>query len=451
MERKLARVALAFVFSAVLYFDGVVLAATFNVSNPADFQTALTTAQGNGEDDIINVAAGTYSITSTLTYQTTDGDSGHTLTIQGVGAGLTVLDGNGTTQILLVDTDSDSNGGDSGGNITISGITFKDGNNALGGGGAIVSSSSGVLTLTSNTFDGNTAVLGGGGAYVRSLLGSANLTNNTFISNYSPSGGGVAGITDSGTIVLSGNAFNSNTAVSGGGAHITLTSGSAVLVNNTFTNNIALGGGGLRGISQSGTITLTNNTLSGNTALGGGGGWFELFDDSSQVRIYNNIFWNNTATSGGNDADDLLVQSDGDANNTGSTVQLFNNDLSGNANFTTGQSEDLIITDIDNYSQGSNIQADPLFVNAGAGDLHLQTGSPCINSGTNSAPSIPSIDFDSDPRILYGTVDIGADEYRTPVSVPAMSGWGTAFLAFLAGLLAVQHLHKTRGFVRRTG
>ena len=73
--------------SAILIYS-TVFGATFNVTTPAQFQTALTTAQANNANDVINVAAGTYNITSTLTYTTINGDNGHTLTIQGAGQGL---------------------------------------------------------------------------------------------------------------------------------------------------------------------------------------------------------------------------------------------------------------------------------------------------------------------------------------------------------------------------
>jgi len=45
-------------------------AATFDVSNPAEFQNALTTAQANTQDDVINVQAGTYDVNAlgTLNY-----------------------------------------------------------------------------------------------------------------------------------------------------------------------------------------------------------------------------------------------------------------------------------------------------------------------------------------------------------------------------------------------
>ena len=53
------------------------------------------------------------------------------------------------------------------------------------------------------------------------------------------------------------------------------------------------------------------------------------------------------------------------------------------------------------------------------GDLHLGSGSPAIDTGTNSAISLPT-DLDGNPRIVDGdgdghaTVDMGAYEYNCP-------------------------------------
>ena len=93
-------------------------AAVFNVANVTELEAALSTASGNSEDDTINLAAGTYTVTSTLTYPAGDGQS---LTIQGAGIGSTILDGGGGTQIFFTE--------DLGANVhfTIRGMTFQNG------------------------------------------------------------------------------------------------------------------------------------------------------------------------------------------------------------------------------------------------------------------------------------------------------------------------------------
>lgn len=60
-----------------------------------------------------------------------------------------------------------------------------------------------------------------------------------------------------------------------------------------------------------------------------------------------------------------------------------------------------------------NISEDPLFVNRQIGDFHLRYESPCRDSGDGSAPKVPPSDFEGDPRIAYGTADMGADEFYT--------------------------------------
>ena len=55
--------------------------------------------------------------------------------------------------------------------------------------------------------------------------------------------------------------------------------------------------------------------------------------------------------------------------------------------------------DFDGVQSGTgNLSADPLYTNPGEGDLYLQSGSPCIHTGTIKAPDYSKLDLDGDPR-----------------------------------------------------
>jgi hypothetical protein len=68
------------------------------------------------------------------------------------------------------------------------------------------------------------------------------------------------------------------------------------------------------------------------------------------------------------------------------------------------------------YPGVGNITNAPLFVDDAAGNLRLQSNSPCINAGLNAYAPGPT-DLDGNPRIVRGTVDIGAYEYQGPGSL----------------------------------
>ena len=66
-----------------------------------------------------------------------------------------------------------------------------------------------------------------------------------------------------------------------------------------------------------------------------------------------------------------------------------------------------------------NITSPPLFVDQAAGDLHLQADSPCIDAGNNTDAPGPT-DLDGNPRVVGGTVDLGAYESQASASlIPA--------------------------------
>jgi len=290
--------------------------------------------------------------------------------------GSAILTGNTFTD----NTATNGNGGGvcGGGPLTNNTFTGNTANNGSGGG-----TSGG--TLTNNTFTDNTAKYGGG------TSSGDTLTNNTFTGNTATENGG--GSSSGGT--LTNNTFTDNTAKYGGG-----TSGGNTLINNIFTGNTATENGGGVYIDTYKDTTLTNNTLSDNVAeTQGGGFWLTLNKYDFTGSIYNNIIWNNTASDGA----DLYIDNTGDNPFFPVTVNLFNNDFDQSTSGTyIAEPFTIDTTNLNN--------TDPLFV--GSGDYHLTASSPCINTGDNNAPDLPDTDKDGNPRIMGGTVDMGAYEYQ---------------------------------------
>jgi parallel beta-helix repeat protein len=80
----------------------------------------------------------------------------------------------------------------------------------------------------------------------------------------------------------------------------------------------------------------------------------------------------------------------------------------------------------------SEIHVDPIFV--GAGDLHILHTSPCRDAGDASVAALPVLDFEGDPRVAYGAVDMGADEFYTHLYVTGNLTPGGAVQGKLVGL-----------------
>jgi len=112
------------IFLIVALLMGNADAATFNVSTQTALQDALTAAASNGQNDVINVSAGTLTLTSNLSYSPADTEN-YTLTIRGAGSGLTILDGNSQYCIMILNailSVPDNNA-----HLAVSGITFQNG------------------------------------------------------------------------------------------------------------------------------------------------------------------------------------------------------------------------------------------------------------------------------------------------------------------------------------
>jgi hypothetical protein len=201
----------------------------------------------------------------------------------------------------------------------------------------------------------------GGGVYSNMVF------NSTFISNTATFGGGAYGA------MLSRCTLTGNRATSYGGG---IYGGSA---NNSLlaSNVAALQGGGAHGGLFG--ITMANCTIVANICTNAGGGVF----GGAGASLYNSIIYYNSAV----------------ISNTHNLYGTTNNHCC-----------------FPEATGSFNISNSPTFVDFLGHDYHLQTNSPCINSGKNSyAP--PGVDLDGNPRIAGGTVDIGAYEFPAPTSV----------------------------------
>lgn len=174
---------------------------------------------------------------------------------------------------------------------------------------------------------------------------------------------------------------------------------SAFLYNNIFLNNVGVtsngdSGGGIY-FWESASL-LVNNTFCRNQSDSGGAMMCLL---TSSPTVVNSIFWDNMAPQG----PEIHV---GYGGTTPSTLTISHSDVKGGKASVYVEAGSTL-----NWGAGM-LDADPLFADPAIGDFHLTFPSPCKDTGDNTAVTVP-YDFEGDPRIAYGTVDMGADEFYT--------------------------------------
>ena len=173
-----------------------------------------------------------------------------------------------------------------------------------------------------------------------------------------------------------------------------------MLSGNVHYANNAQSGGGAWIKTDSGVVTLTNNTLENNAgSVDGGGLWLTATSETATASLYNNLFWNNHAPTGG----DLWINNDSDADAIASPLALMHNNF--NQTPSTGYWTKIAIT-ID----PSNLDVDVSPFDD-TDTQHLRADSPMIDAGDEAAPALPATDIDGEDRVIGATVDIGADEF----------------------------------------
>ncbi len=290
-------------------------------------------------------------------------------------------------------------------------------NNTGGFGGAAASNQLINCTLITNSAGFQTPF--GGGAYYCTLSNCLVALNAC---RAGVGGGGAYGST------LTGCVISNNTAGFGAGAllgvltncllvtnHATQYGGGACsnVVNNcTFTNNFAEFGG------AAAYATMSHCLVVNNRAQNNGGGIYAVIAD-------NCIFTRNTANGGTAAFNGSLTCCTVVTNPTPPTagIAAVNGSVVTNCVVYDNPGGNIINSKLVAYTcttplplSPGNFTNAPLFANEAAGDFHLSASSPCINSGVN-VPAVGTADFDGNPRIVGGTVDLGAYEFSAPASV----------------------------------
>lgn len=418
-------------------------------------RTVQAAVAGATTGDTVLVTNGVYALTGPI-------DITNVIVLTSVnGPGVTILDGQQAGRCVVIDGIAATVSGFTlrngrainGGAVYCNGGTLQNcvltGSQAIGndfnegsGGGAYIAYG----TLSNCVVCGNSAQstnayqnAWGGGVYCYGgVMQGCVVSNNQCTADYA-NGGGVVLI--GGTLRVSQVAGNSATALSyasGGGVYANILQGSlsafieacfvtnnSVTTTDTYAYTAANAAGG--GIYIGNGTTVRSTLLTGNTAhsvagfTSGGGVWTSGSVLENCTVAYNSVTTQNGNIGGGGGV--TWGYNDQCENN----IIQFNNAGNGPDNWEVNQFSypSFVNSAIGSYVPPTNtlncISADPLFVNPAAGDFHLQTASPCRDTGTNETWMTGAMDLDGNPRIAGDIVDMGAFEnVRAGVVAPPL-------------------------------
>jgi hypothetical protein len=212
-----------------------------------------------------------------------------------------------------------------------------------------------------------------GAAILCNGLSAPTIRNCVMENNHAACWGGAVCCSDASPTLINCTIRN-NTVGDDGGALFSWGNGQPTLINCLLANNVSGStGGAITSFNNNGgTIHIQNCTIAGNSAYYGTAiyGWY--------LDVDNTLIWGNT----------------------GSTIHVYQNSTN-SVRYSNVQG---------GYAGAGNINMDPQFADAAAGDFRLTAGSPAIDAGDNTAvPAGTLVDADGAPRFQNdpGTADTG--------------------------------------------
>ncbi len=282
------------------------------------------------------------------------------------------------------------------------------------------------------------------GAGVLAVAGGSVIANNIIRGNQGGRGPGIISMNGDGTLSITSNLIAQNICYDDHGGGLVLYGDVVVTRNVIVSNRVAMSygwGGGVMLHSAGTLLRSDSNIICGNHAPSYGGGVY--VDEGAQAGMRNDLLHHNTTDEGhgGGVALDSGVPGPSHLQLVNCTV-VYNNHgaahpgFGGNGVYIDNDSTAVVVNCIfwgnghsnDFYvRQGSSLNVsyslaekamtgtamltnDPLFIAVGMGDYHVQSDSPCVNSGSNLPWMVTATDLDGNPRIAMLRVDMGCYE-----------------------------------------
>ncbi|MBN1592748.1 MAG: right-handed parallel beta-helix repeat-containing protein [Candidatus Coatesbacteria bacterium] len=249
------------------------------------------------------------------------------------------------------------------------------GNAARSSGGGIRCDSDSSPTIESNSITGNSAYMAGG---ISCVGGSPTIQRNDISENAGRWGAGISCSKNSSPTI-----YDNSVAENSGGSGLWLHECSSLVSHNIISANT--GGAGV--YYTRGSSTIADNVITGNAPSGG------IYCIGGSASIANNTISNNAA---------------GVYNYAGDAPKVIDCIIWENGDDLYGCSATYCCIQDEDEGEG-NIHDDPDFVTGPHGDYYLDTNSPCIDAGSQSAADAGLDDRTTQVNGTYdsGTVDMG--------------------------------------------